>query len=146
MISPFLSRPYETWAPVIGRILIGAQFLVGAAFKIPGTSGFTNEVAMTAAAGLPLATVAVFLAFILEVAAGVSLVIGWNTRFFAFLLMLFTIVLILVFYRNVGDPMTFGMMVSHLGLIGGLLYISTYGAQGKAVKACPLPQGLTKSS
>ncbi len=145
MALPFQTRAYETWAPVIGRVLIAGAFLMGAAFKIPGTSGFTNEVAMSAAAGIPFAMVAVFLAFILEVVAGVSLIIGWNTRLMAFLLMLFTLVLIFFFYRDISDPMKIGMLVSHLNLVAGLFYMSVYGAQKIAVKACPLPQGLMKS-
>ena len=146
MTLPFLTRPYETWAPLIGRILFGAVFLVGAAFKIPGTPGFTAEVGMAAAAGIPVAVVAVFLAFILEVVAGVSIIIGWQTRLFAFLLVLFTVLLTAIFYRNLSDIMVFGMFMSHLGLIAGLLYLSTYGAQSKAVTTCPLPHGLTKST
>lgn len=145
MALPHQTRAYETWAPVIGRILIAGAFLMGAAFKIPGTEGFTNEVAMSVAAGIPFATVAVFLAFILEVVAGVSLIIGWNTRLMAFLLTLFTLLLIFFFYRDISDPMKMGMLVSHLNLIAGLLYISVYGAQRMAVKTCPLPQGMMKS-
>ncbi|MBP9816522.1 MAG: DoxX family protein [Candidatus Pacebacteria bacterium] len=145
MTLPFLTRPYETWAPFVGRLLMGAVFLVGASFKIPGTEGFTAEVGMAAAAGVPIATVAVFLAFILEVVAGVSIIVGWQTRLWAFLLMLFTVLLTAIFYRNLSDMMVFGMFMSHLGLIAGLLFISTYGAQSKAVTTCPLPQGMTKS-
>lgn len=145
MTLPFLTRPYETWAPVAGRILIASAFIIGALFKIPGTEGYAMEVAMSAAAGIPFASVAVFLAFILEVVAGVSIIIGWKTRLMSFVLMLFTILLTVIFHMGFADPMAFGMFVSHLNLIGALLYLSVYGAQNVAVKKCPLPQGLTRA-
>ena len=51
MSLPFLrSRAYESWAPFLARVIFGIQFLMGAAFKIPGTAGFTAEAGMTAAA------------------------------------------------------------------------------------------------
>ncbi len=144
MALPFQARAYETWAPVIGRVLLAVGFLIGAFFKIPGTEGYTMEVGMAAAVGIPFAAVAVFLAFILEIVASIAIIIGWKTRLFAFLLMLFTILVTALFHMTFADPMAFGMFVSHLSLIGGLLYLSVYGAQSMAVKTCPLPQGMTR--
>ncbi len=140
MISPSLVRAYEHWAPFLARVLFGGLFLMGAAFKIPMTAGFANEVAMTAATGFPLAMIAVFLAFILEVVAGVSLVIGWRVRLFGFLLAGFTLILAFVYDRDFSNPMVMGQFISHLGLIAGLLYLSVYGAQHVAVRKDALPQ------
>lgn len=145
MTLPFQTRAYETWAPVLGRVLLAGGFLMGASMKIPGTESFAMEVAMTAAVGVPFAYVAVILAGILELVAGVAIIVGWNARFFAFLLMLFTILLTALFHMSFADPMAIGIFMGHLYLIGGLLYVSVYGAQGMAVKACPLPQGLSKA-
>ena len=145
MTLPYQTRAYETWAPFVARVLFAGAFLMGAAFKIPGTEGFGMEAAMTAAAGFPFATVAVFLAFLLEVVGGIALLIGWKTRLFAFILALFVALLAVVFYRDFSDPMTMGMFVSHLTFIAGLLYVSVYGAQHVAVKACPLPKDLVRT-
>jgi putative oxidoreductase len=145
MTLPFQARAYEKWAPVLGRVLLAVAFLVGAAFKIPGTEGFAMEVGMTAAVGVPFASVAVFLAFILEVVGGVALIVGWNTRLFAFVLGLFTALLTALFHMDFSNPMNIGMFLSHLSLMGGLLYLSVYGAQSVAAKTCPLPQGMSKS-
>lgn len=139
MIEPYRARAYEKWAPVIARIAFGLQFLLGAAFKIPGTPMFGMEVAQTAAAGVPLATVAVLLAFILEAAAGLMLVFGWHARKAAFVLAPYVLLLALIFYRNIADPMIMGEFVSHLAFIAGLLYVSVYGAQHFAVRKDPLP-------
>lgn len=133
------NRGYETWAPVIARIAFGLQFLLGAAFKIPGTAGFLMEAQQTASAGVPFATAAVFLAFLLEVITGLMLVFGWHARKAAFVLAFYVLLLALIFYRNIGDIMMMGEFVSHLAFIAGLLYVSVYGAQHFAVRKDPLP-------
>ncbi len=134
MALPNYSRAYQNWAPVLGRVLFGLLFLMGAAFKIPGTGGFTAEAAMTAAAGVPFATIAVALAFLLEVVAGLALIVGWHARNAAFVLAVFTLALALIFYHDFSNQMQMGEFVSHLGLIAGLLYVSVYGARHAAVK------------
>ncbi len=146
MTLPFLTRPYETWAPVVGRVLFGLLFLNGAFWKIPGTDMFTMQVAGAEAVGLPFATVAVFLAFLLEVVAGIMLVVGWNTRMAASALIVF-VILIAVFYgRNLADMQQMMTFFTCLQLIAGLLYVSVYGAQRAAIATCPLPKGLTKTN
>jgi putative oxidoreductase len=137
MALPHFSRPYETWAPFVARLIFGGQFLLGASFKIPGTAGFAGEVAMSAQMGLPYTAIFVALAFLLEVVCGVALIIGWHTRHAAMVLAVFTLALAIIFYGNLSDPMTMGMFVSHLGLIAGLLYVSVYGAQKVAVQKDP---------
>ena len=117
---------------------------MGASVKIPGTESFMMQAEMAAAVGIPLASVAIFLAFVLELVAGLAVIIGWNTRLFAFVLMLFTILLTVLFHMNFEDPMGIGMFMGHLYLIAGLLYLSVYGAQKMAIKTCPLPQGMMK--
>ncbi|MDR3559369.1 MAG: DoxX family protein [Candidatus Pacebacteria bacterium] len=136
--TPF-SKTYENWAPVVGRIFIASVFLAGAWFKIPGTAGFSMEAGFTAAAGVPLAGIAVFLAFLLEVISGAALIIGWKTRPVAFILVLYIILLTLIFHLHFGTPQDIGMFIEHLALIGGLLYISVLGAPFAAVtKDMPL--------
>lgn len=128
------SRFYETWAPVVARVLFGGTFLLGASFKIPGTQGFTMESGMTAATGVPYADIFVFLAFLIEVILGICLIIGWHTRKAAVVLALFTLALAIIFYSNLSDLQTMGMFVSHLGLVAGLLYVSVYGAKRVALQ------------
>lgn len=134
MQLPYMSSWYETWIPFLARVIFGAQFLIGAWFKAPWTPGFAAQVSMTAAAGVPIANVAVFLAFVLEVVAGIMLIVGYHARLAAFLLAGFTAILTFVFYRHVVDPMSLGMLVSHLSFIAGLLYVSVYGAKSMALK------------
>jgi putative oxidoreductase len=131
-IYPY-SRAYEKWAPVVARVVFGCQFLMGAFYKLPGTAGFAAEAGMTAAAGVPLATPLVALAFVLEVVGGLALILGWHARRAAFVLAIFTVALGFIFYNNWSDPMTMGMFISHLGLAAGLVFVSVYGAKSVAI-------------
>ena len=123
--SPYV-RAYEHWAPIIGRVLFGVIFLISAYFKIPNTPGFVMGVSMSAMAGIPLPTIAVALAFLLELTGGIALVVGWYVRIFAFLLALFVLAIALFFFRNLTDQMQLGMFTNCLGLIAGLFYVSVY--------------------
>lgn len=126
MAADNLSKIYRDWAPTAGRIFLGIVFLSGAYFKIPGTESFSQEVGFTAAAGIPFPKIALFLAFILETITGISMIIGWKARAVAFILVLYTIFLTLLFHFSFKTPQDIGMFVSHLGLIGGLLYASVH--------------------
>jgi len=126
---------YERFAPVVARLIFGGQFLLGAAFKIPGTQGFAGEVAMTAAEGLPYATIFVGIAFVVEVVCALCIILGYRARAAAFVLAAFTLSLAIIFYTsNLSDPMMFGAFISHLGFIAGLLYVSVYGAKTFALR------------
>ncbi|MDB5245098.1 MAG: DoxX family protein [Parcubacteria group bacterium] len=134
MNSSRYSRAYERWAPLVARVLFGGTFLMGAAFKIPGTQGFVMESGMTAAMGLPYASIFVAFAFLVEVLGGLAIILGWHARAAALVLAVFTLALALIFYTNFSDQMVMGEFISHLGLIAGLLYVSVYGAQTVAVR------------
>jgi putative oxidoreductase len=122
---------WDSWAPLAARILLAIQFGVAAWFKI---SAFSMEASMTAAAGVPFATVAVAAALVLEVAGVISLLTGYYIRVMSFLLAGFVMLLSVIFYHNWSDQMQFGMFVSHLGLTAALLLLSVRG------------KGFTKSS
>ena len=146
MTLPHLTRPYEQWAPVVARVIFGALFLQSAFYKIPGTEMFAAQVEMSAAVGIPFAMIAVTLAFVLEVVAGIALVVGYNTRTAAAALIVFVALIAFLFGRNLADQMQMMTFFSCIQLIAGLIYVSVYGAQRAAVATCPLPQGLSKTS
>ncbi|MBY0110636.1 DoxX family protein [Patescibacteria group bacterium] len=146
MTLPHLTRPYEQWAPVVARVLFGALFLYSAFYKIPGTETFAGQVEMSAAVGIPFAMIAVTLAFIVEVGAGIALIVGYNSRTAAAVLIVFTALIAVFFGRDLSDQMQMMTFFSCLQIIAGLLYVSVYGAQKAAVGTCPLPHGLSKTS
>lgn len=134
MQLPHHNPLYVKWAPVIARIIFALTFLMSAFYKIPGTESFAMQVEMSGSVGIPLPFVAVTLAFILEVIAGIALLIGWHTRTAAILLAGFVFLVALFFYRDWSNQATFGLFISCLLEIAGLLYISVYGAESVAIK------------
>jgi uncharacterized membrane protein YphA (DoxX/SURF4 family) len=133
MMFPHYSAVYEKWAPVFGRMLLAIPFIAGGIYKIPYTQGFAMQAAMTAAAHVPFASLAVFLAFILEIVAGVSLIIGWQVRTVTAILIPYVVLLTILFHSSFASPMDIGLFIDHLVLIGMLFYVSVYGAQNFAV-------------
>lgn len=133
MILPHYTRAYENWVPVIARVFFGLLFLMSAFYKIPGTDSFSMQVEMSGTVGIPFPLVAVTLAFILEVIGGIGLVIGWQTRTFAFLLAGFVFLIAIFFFRGLSNQATMGLFLSCLAQVAALLYISVYGAQYMAV-------------
>lgn len=134
MSLPPFSKGYETWAPVLARLILGGVMLFAAYGKIPWMAGFGMEAAYAAHAGVPFATAAVFLAFLLETAAGLMLVLGWHARIAALVLSPYILLLGLIFYHNFADQLTLGLFITHLEFIAGLLYISVYGARHLALR------------
>jgi len=140
MINLQYSQAYENWAPVLGRVFLGALFLVAALYKIPGTESFLGEVAYAGGAGVPFASTAVMLAGLIEFVAGLALIIGWKTRAAAFLLAMLTIIFTVVFNLRFADPMQVTQFLMHLSLVGGLFYVSVYGAQYASASKDILPR------
>lgn len=118
---------FIAWAPVVGRILLGVIFLHSAYYKIPGSELFGFQVEASAAAGIPFPALAVLLAFLLEVVAGIALIIGWYTRQAAAALIGFVILIALFFVRDISDQMQMITLFSCLELIAGLLYVTAFG-------------------
>lgn len=134
MNYPPFSRAYERWAPVVARVIFGLIFLFSASAKIPGTALFASNVLQTADVGVPFATVAVFLAFILELVAGLALLLGWKTRLAAAALIPYVVLLLFLFHLSFENPLDTGLFIDHFILIAGLIFLSVYGAQNLAMK------------
>lgn len=116
------------WAPVVGRVILGLIFVHSSLYKIPGTEMFAFQVDTSAAAGIPLPTIAVTLAFLLELFGGIALVLGWFTRLISALFIGFIILIALFFARGfLADQMQMMIFFSCLQLIAALLYIYAFG-------------------
>lgn len=129
------SQMFKDYAQLLARLFMGGVFLFGAFGKIPGTESFGMMVASTDAAGVPLASIAVTLAFILELVAGAALIVGWKVRLTAFVLTLYVALLTLIFHMSFADPMSIGFFMSHLYLMAGLLYMAGFGTNYMAIDA-----------
>jgi putative oxidoreductase len=115
---------------LIGRVLLGALFLVAGIRKIMFYSG---SVAYFTKLGFPAPEVMGVLAILIEVGGGALLILGWQTRRISWLLVLFTVVATAMAHRFWEfDAPQYANQMNHFlknaAIIGGLLYVAVLGA------------------
>jgi len=114
---------------LIGRILIGILFLVAGIMKamnIAGTTGYMTKL------GFPAPELMAYLSSLIELAAGVLLIIGWQTRRVAWLLVVYVAIATGMAHRFWEyEPAQRVNQINHflknLALIGAMLYIIASG-------------------
>lgn len=114
------------YAPLVARVLIGALFLIAGAGKLSDVAGFTG---FLTSGGLPG-----FLAWpsiLFEIALGVAMIAGYQTRIMALLGAGFCVLAGLLYHFNPADQMQMTMFLKNLAIAGGFLMIFVHGP-GKA--------------
>ena len=116
-------------AMLLGRILIGGMFLLAGLNKLTGdmagTAGYMQS------AGVP--TELLWPVIVLELGAGLALILGWKTRLAALALAVFTVLAAVLFHNNFGDQTQMILFMKNLAIVGGLLYIYANGAGSTSV-------------
>lgn len=112
----------STFGPLAGRILIGLLFLLAGLGKIGDVAGFSGYLA---SGGLPA-----FLAWpavIFEIAVGLLLIVGWQTRIVALATAAFCVVAGLLYHFVPSDQMQMAMFLKNLAIAGGLFMFAVHG-------------------
>lgn len=120
---------------LIARILIGILFLVAGVMKamnIAGTTGYMTKL------GFPAPVLMAYLSTIIEIASGVLLIIGWQTRRVAWLLIVYVLIATGMAHRFWEyEPAQRVNQINHflknLALIGAMLYIVVSGPGSSSV-------------
>lgn len=109
---------------LLGRVLLGHIFLMAGLSKIgegyAATAGYMESVGVPGAM-LPLVIV-------LEIVAGVMIVVGFKVKWAAYALAGFTVIAAFIFHSNFADQMQMILFMKNLSIAGGLLLLSTYGS------------------
>lgn len=127
----------QTPLSLVGRLLLALLFLPAGLSKI---SGFAGTVGYIASSGMPLPTVSAVVAIVIEVGAALALVVGWQTRWAALLLALFTLVASFFFHNFWALPadqafMQQLMFFKNIAVVGGLLTLAAWGAGALSMDA-----------
>jgi putative oxidoreductase len=118
------------WAALFGRITLALIFLwsgYGKLADVAGTVGYMN------AYHIPLATVLVWPAALLEIIGGLMLVTGWKARWAALGLAAFSIISALIFHNFWAIPPEQALnqtihFMKNVAIMGGLLQVCAFGA------------------
>lgn len=113
-----------------GRVLLSLIFIMSGVGKLAdhaGTVGYISSV------NAPMPEVAYWIAVIVEVGFGLALLVGYNAKFAAFGLAVFTLAAAFLFHNNFADQIQMIMFLKNITIIGGLLLVVAHGAGGISV-------------
>lgn len=132
-----MNESVERFGTLLGRVLITLLFIPAGLGKI---GGFQGAVDYIAAAGVPLPAVAAVLTIVVEVGVAAALLMGWQTRWAALILALFTLAAALMFHAFWASPPDQKTMQSinffkNLAIVGGLLFVAAHGGGPYSVDA-----------
>jgi putative oxidoreductase len=114
---------------LVGRILLAAMFIHAGYGKIAGFEGVAGYIASK---GLPLPPLLAAGSLVLEIAAGLMLVVGWKARWAALALAVFTVFASVIFHAFWNVPAD-GFLsqqlffLKNMAATGGLLMVVAFG-------------------
>ncbi|MFM0740167.1 DoxX family protein [Paraburkholderia xenovorans] len=111
--------------PLLGRILIGAPFVMSGLGKL---AAYGATVGYIAAMGLPFPPLAFVVSVLVELGGGLLLLSGYRARTVSLAMALFCVVTALVFHHNFADQNQMIHFLKNVMMAGGLLQITWFGA------------------
>lgn len=115
----------EKISQFIARLFLGQIFLLSGVFKISGFEGTQGYMEAMGVPGMLLPLV-----IFIEVAGGLAIIAGWQTRLVARALAAFTLVAAAIFHHNVADQMQLIMLMKNIAIAGGFILLAIHGAGG----------------
>jgi putative oxidoreductase len=108
---------------LLGRILISFIFLQSGINKIGGYKATLGYMESKGVPGMLLPLV-----IFLEIAGAIAIIVGWQTRLFAFALAGFCILSALLFHMDFSNQVQTIMFMKNLAIAGGFLALFAHGA------------------
>jgi putative oxidoreductase len=108
---------------LVARILLSQIFILAGINKITGYAGTQGYMESMGLPGMLLPLV-----IITEIAGGLAVLLGWQTRIAAYALAGFTVLAAILFHGNISDQMQMIMFMKNLAISGGLLLLAVNGA------------------
>lgn len=120
--------------PFLGRILLGAPFLMSGLGKLGAYAGTVGHIS---AVGVPAPQLAYLAAVVIEVGGGLLLLSGYRVRLAALVMALFCVATAVFFHRNFADQNQMIHFLKNVMMAGGLLQIAYFGAGAFSLDARP---------
>ena len=123
------NKSYQSTVMLVARLLMGTLFVL---FGIRSILGFAGSVGYFTKLGFPFPEAMVVIAIIVQLVAGILLIIGWRTRAAAWVLVLYVVVATFMAHRywEYDAAQYVAQMTNfykNLAIIGGLLCLSACG-------------------
>ena len=120
----------SSFTPLAGRILMSVLFLISGFFKI---GAYSQMVAYSTAKGVPIASVAIACAAVIELACGLAILVGFQTKIAAWILFLYLIPVTYFFHnfwamQGAEQQQNMINLLKNVAIMGGLVILATYGA------------------
>ena len=110
------------YSSLIARILLAHIFILAGMNKIMGYAGTQGYMESMGVPGMLLPLV-----ILVEVGAGLAILVGWQARLAAYGLAGFTVLSAIIFHSNLGDQVQMIMFMKNFAIAGGLLLIAEHG-------------------
>ena len=112
----------QIFAAPVGRVLIAIMFVMSGLSKISGYAGTQGYMESVGVPGILLPLV-----IVLEVAGGIAIIVGWQTRLAALALAGFCVISAVMFHANFGDQIQMIMFMKNIAIAGGFLFLVANG-------------------
>lgn len=124
--------PISAPVALVARVLLALMFILSGLSKFGGLDGTAGYIASK---GLPMAGVLAVMTALVEVAAGLAIVVGFRARIAALVLAAFTLLASVLFHNFWAMPAEQQMVqqlmfMKNLSVVGGLLLLFALGAGG----------------
>jgi putative oxidoreductase len=128
---------YKAPLAVVGRVLLALMFILAGFGKLTNISGTAGYIA---SGGLPMASALAVLVGLLELFGGIALAIGFQARWAALVLGLFTLAATFLFHKFWAAPADQAfvqqlMFMKNLSVAGGLFMVAALSAGPVSVDA-----------
>jgi putative oxidoreductase len=121
---------YRDQALLVARILLGVLFLIAAYNKMTGLGGTTGYFGKL---GVPAPNVMAVVVLIFELAVGILLLVGYQTRIAALAVAAFVIAAALIAHTNLADGNQLNHFLKNLAIAGGCLALFAAGPGAMSV-------------
>jgi len=115
----------KSFGSLIGRILLVLIFLNSGIEKIGNFEGTAQYMIKF---GMPYTSFFLFGAIVLELLGSMTIMLGYFTRFGAFLLIIFLIPTTLIFHTDFSDQIQVIMFMKNVSMLGGCFLTLSFGA------------------
>jgi putative oxidoreductase len=133
---------FRTPVIVIGRVLLALMFILSGFNKLTNLAGTAGYIA---SGGLPLPMLLALVVGVLELVGGIAIAVGFQTRWAALALGLFTLLASVLFHRFWAVPADQAfvqqlMFMKNLSVAGGLFIVAALGAGPASLDARRTPR------